>query len=242
MARVPDRLLDTLYASILDDPPWLAFLEAMEHHVPCHHCTMVLRKPREGDAGMLISAPGNNAAMAALQQRHFRDSPFLELPEGKVCILTERELKNDHPGYYEYIRHFSKATDLIGVDLMEPRTGMTFRLRGARIDGEPSFGERERKVLESLIPRLRTAIALYARIALQQYQLSVLDETAGQLAIGSMVLDDSGRVLVKNMVADRLLLDRDGLHLRDGVLHCNDANEDRNLRARLARFRSDAAA
>jgi DNA-binding CsgD family transcriptional regulator len=180
--------------------------------------------------------------MAALQQQHFRDSPFLELPEGKVCILAERELKNDHPGYYGYIRHFSKATDLIGVDLLEPRTGMTFRLRGARTDGEPSFGERERKVFEALIPRLRTAIALYARIALQQYQLSVLDETAGQLAIGSMVLDDGGRVLVKNMVADRLLLDRDGFHLRDGVLHCNDAKEDRNLRALLAHFRSDVAA
>ncbi len=242
MARAPDRLLDTLYASILDDPPWLAFLEAMEHHLPCHHCTMVLRKPREGDVGMLIASPANNAALAALQQHHFRDSPFLELPEGKVCILAESELKTRHPEYYRYIRHYSKATDLIGVDLQEPRTGMTFRLRGARIDGEPSFGERERKLFEALIPRLRTAIALYARIALQQYQLSVLDETAGQLAIGSMVLDDSGRVLVKNTVADRLLLDRDGFHLRDGILHCNDAKEDRNLRALLARFRSDAPA
>ena len=187
MARAPDRLLDTLYASILDEPPWLAFLEAMEQHVPCHHCTMVLRKPREGDVGTLIASPGNNAALAALQQHHFRDSPFLELPEGKVCILAESELKTGHPEYYRYIRHYSEATDLIGVDLLEPRTGMTFRLRGARIDGEPSFGERERRVFAALIPRLRTAIALYARIALQQYQLSVLDETARQLAIGSMV-------------------------------------------------------
>jgi DNA-binding CsgD family transcriptional regulator len=242
MARVLDRLLDTLYASILDEPPWLAFLEAMEHHVPCHHCTMVLRKPREGDVGMLIASPANNAALAALQQHHFRDSPFLELPEGKVCTLAESELKTRHPEYYRYIRHYSKATDLIGVDLQEPCTGMTFRLRGARIDGEPSFGERERKLFEALIPRLRTAIALYARIALQQYQLSVLDETAGQLAIGSMVLDDSGRVLVKNTVADRLLLDRDGFHLRDGIVHCNDAKEERNLRVLLARFRSDAPA
>jgi DNA-binding CsgD family transcriptional regulator len=242
MARAPDRLLDTLYASILDEPPWLAFLEAMEQHVPCHHCTMVLRKPREGDVGTLIASPGNNAALAALQQHHFRDSPFLELPEGKVCILAESELKTGHPEYYRYIRHYSEATDLIGVDLLEPRTGMTFRLRGARIDGEPSFGERERRVFAALIPRLRTAIALYARIALQQYQLSVLDETARQLAIGSMVLDDNGRVLVKNMVADRLLLDRDGFHLRAGVLHCNEAKDDRNLRVLLTRFRNDATA
>jgi len=241
MARALDRLLDTLYASLLDEPPWLAFLQALEHYLPCHHCTMLLRRPRDGDAGVLIASPENSPAMAALQQEHFRQSPFLELPEGKVCILTGETLRSAHPAYYDYIRHFSRATDLIGVNLLEPRTGMTFRLRAARVDGEPGFGERERKAFEALVPRLRTAIALHARIALQQYQLSVMDETAGQLAIGSMVLDGAGRVLVKNVVVDRLLQARDGFHLRHGVLHCIDAADERALRTLLARFRAGAA-
>jgi DNA-binding CsgD family transcriptional regulator len=241
MARSLVRLLDTLYASILDEPPWLAFLEALERYLPCHHCTMVLRKPREGDPGVLVAAAESLPAVAALQQQHFRDSPFLELPEGRVCVLTGQELRTRHPCYYDYIRQYSRATDLIGLDLREPSTGMTFRLRGARVDGEPPFGSRERTALEALIPRLRTAIALYARIALQQYQLSVLDETASQLAVGSMVIDEQGRLLIRNMVADRLLLARDGFHLRDGVLHCNAAKEERALRALLQSVRSDPA-
>lgn len=241
MARSLVRLLDTLYASILDDPPWLGFLEALERYLPCHHCTMVLRKPREGDPGVLVAAPESRPAVVALQQQHFRDSPFLDLPEGRVCVLTAQEMASRHPGYYAYIRHYSRATDLIGLDLREPSTGMTFRLRGARIDGEAPFGSSERAALDELTPRLRTAIALYARSALQQYQLSVLDETAGQLAVASMVVDEEGRLLVKNMVADRLLAARDGLHLRDGVLHCNEAREERALRTLLARVRGDSA-
>ena len=98
--RVPDRLLDALYSSVIDDPPWLAFLESLERYLPCHHGTMVLRRPRDGDAGVLIASPDNSPAMAALQREHYRDSPFLDLPEGKVCILPEDELKSGNAAYY----------------------------------------------------------------------------------------------------------------------------------------------
>ncbi|CAB1368011.1 helix-turn-helix transcriptional regulator [Denitratisoma oestradiolicum] len=237
MARTLEQLLGSLYGSILDDLPWLAFLEALERHLPCHHGTMVLRRPRDGDAGILVASPSNNPALAALQREHYRDSPFLDLPEGKICVLTESELKRQHTTYYQhYIRHFSLVTELIGVNMIEPRTGMIFRLRAARIDGEPGFGERERKIIESLLPHLRTAIALYARNALQEYRLNVLDETAGQAAIGSGVLDDNGRILIKNMVLDRVLLAQDGFYARDGVLHCSDPKDDRALRMLLSRF------
>ena len=234
-----EPLLDALYASILDELPWLAFLDAMERHLPCHHGTMVLRRSRDGDAGVLIASPADKA-MAALQREHYRDSPFLDLPEGQVCVLTETELKRRHAPYYNYIRHFTPVTELLGVNLVEPRTGMIFRLRAARIDGEPGFGERERGIVELLIPRLRTAIALYARNAAQEYRLSVLDETAGQASIGAGVLDDDGRILIKNFVLDRVLLARDGIHAYDGVLRCNDAKDDRALRMLLTRFRTDS--
>jgi hypothetical protein len=242
MARVQDRLLDTLFDSILDEPPWLAFLDALESCLPCHHATMVLRKPRDGDPGVMLSAPRNNAALAALRQGSYRDSPFLELPEGKICILgemmTPEEFRTRHRRYYDYIRQHSEVIDLIGLDIAEPFTGMTFRLRGARLVGEPAFGAGERKLLQKMLPRLRTAIALFARIALQRYQLSVLDETAGELSIASLVIDCSGRLLLKNMVADRLLQARDGLYLHDGVLHCTDATDQRTLKQLLARYRS----
>jgi len=240
VSRPPVQLLDTLFASVLDEPPWLSFLEALERLLPCHFCTMMLRKPRDGDPGVVISTSHGTEAMLVMQQRLYRDSPFLELPEGKVCSLAETisdaELRRHFPVFHAYLQRYSPTADLIGVDLSEPLTGMTFRLRGARLVGEPAFADHERKLLTWLLPRLRIAIALYARIALQQLQLSVLDQTAGQLGVGSMLLDDAGRVLLKNVVADRILQQRDGLQLRNGVLHCSDAADDRALRVAVQRM------
>lgn len=239
-------LLDTLFASLLDDPPWISFLEALEHELPGHYGTMVLRKPRVGDPGVLISARGNNAAVSALQERVFSDSPFLELPPEKICILSEMmseaELRARHPDYYEYMRQYGDAVDLIGVDLQEPLSGMTFRLRAARMKGEPNFGAAERTLLESLLPHLRTAVALYGHIARQEVQLSFSDQAVDQLAIGSLVLDERGVVLLKNTVADRILRQEDGLSLQDGQLHCTDADSEKQLYSLLRQVQKSVLA
>ncbi|GAB3630530.1 helix-turn-helix transcriptional regulator [Pandoraea terrae] len=232
------RLIDALFACTLENPPWVSFLEAMEQYIPCHHATLVLRKPRSGDPGVLVTLEGHADAIVALQERVFEASPFLELPEGEVCILSrmmsEAELADRHPGYYEYLHTYGQVTDLIGLDLAEPVTGMIFRLRGARREGEPRFGEREQKILEALAPRLRTAFAIYARFAHQQYQLSVLDDAAEQLAVGCLVLSQDGRVLLKNAVADRWLAQQDGFRLWNGVVRCLDPQSERLLRTTLA--------
>lgn len=238
------RLLDALFSSILDDRPWINFLEALERDLPGHFSTMVLRKPRVGDPGVLISAERNAEAVMAVQTRVFKESAFLELPLGQICILsemfTERELKEQFPDYYNFMRSYGNAADLIGVDLQEASTGMIFRLRCARLTGEPRFGKRERKILETLLPRLEIAIALYARIALQQYQLSVSDEAVDQLAIGTMVLNESGEVLLKNAMADQLLVEGDGFYLRDGILRCTDSRSEREFRRQLAAIITEA--
>lgn len=238
-AREIGHLVDALFASVVDDEPWIAFLRELEVWLPCHHATMLLRRPREGDVGVLIAGPDSGPAVVALQREHYRNSPFLELPEGKTYVLNESELRARHSDYYRYVRCFSPTTDLIGVNLLEPRTGMTFRLRAARIDGEPGFGNKERALIDGLIPRLRTAIAISARIALQDYRLRVLDDTVGQVSVGTMVLDDVGRVLIKNQVLDRVVQTCDGFYVRNGVLHCNDPRDDRALRTLLRWFRSD---
>lgn len=239
MARNLLHLMDTLFASTLDDPAWVAFLEALGRCMPCHHPTLVLRKPRPGDPGVVVSTQGHTDAIVALQQRVFRESPFLELPPGKVCILSqmmsEEELAKRFPVYHAYLHEYSDVIDLIGLDLVDPVTGMIFRLRGSRLRGEPAFGEDERKFLEALAPRLATAYAIYARLAHQQYQMRVLDDTAKQLTVGCAVLNEDGRVLLKNAVADRWIEQQDGFALKEGKLHCTDSASERSMRAALAK-------
>lgn len=242
MSRKLLSLLDALYPSILEAPPWVSFLEALEQALPAHHGTMVLRKPRDGDPGVLVSTDGDSAALVALQERVFSDSPFLELPEGEVCTLgemmSEAELLALHPEYHRYLGEHGDVADLIGLDLRDPDTGVIGRLRAARRRGEAPFGAGERKLLRDLKPRLATALRLYARQARQQYRISIADEAVDRLAIGSLLLDEQGVVLIKNPVADRLLQQEDGLYLRDGRLHCIDAGDDELLYRRLKALRN----
>ncbi|WP_028218185.1 helix-turn-helix transcriptional regulator [Paraburkholderia oxyphila] len=238
MAHHLVRLMDALFASTLDTPPWTAFLEALGRYMPCQHPTLVLRKPRPGDPGVVVSADAHTDAIVALQERVFRDSPFLELPQGEVCVLSEMmspaELARRFPVYHAYLHEYGEVIDLIGLDLADPATGMIFRLRGARRQGEARFGEAQRGLLEALAPRLQTAFAIYARLAHQQYRLRVLDDTAEQLTVGCLVLNEDGRVLLKNAVADRWLEQQDGFAIREGTLHCTDTRSERAMRHALA--------
>jgi len=235
MTRPLVRLLDSLFNGVLEDPPWISFLETLEDCLPCHNTTMVLRKPRSGDSGILISPRGNSEALSMLQERIFERSPFLELPVGKICILHEMltaEMRAQYGEYLAYLREFG-TSDLLGVDLVDAHSGLTFRLRCARAEGEALFGARERNLLRSLLPRLETAIAIYGRLTAQRNQLYVYGETSERLAIGALMVNEEGAILFKNTVADRLLAQNDGLLAQNGLLRCMNTDDDRALRALL---------
>jgi DNA-binding CsgD family transcriptional regulator len=236
MSRSLIRLLDSLFAGVLEDPPWISFLEELEDQLPCVNTSMVLRKPRTGDPGRVLITPrGNSEGLAVLQERVFKHSPFLELPRGKICILHEMltaETRKLYTEYLAYLRAFGTA-DLIGVDLVDQHSGMTFRLRCARAEGEPQFGARERNLFKNLLPRLEVATAIYGRLMAQRNQLYIYGETSERVAVGSLMLNENGEVLIKNTVADRLLERRDGLYAQQGILHCVNSDDERALNALL---------
>lgn len=218
----PIALIQTLFDSLLAEPPWLDFLREMETWLQGHHGAMVLRRPRPGDPGTLISTQSNTAALTVLQEHMFSESPILDLPLDEVCILSEmlsrQELTSRHKRFYAYIQEYGSVEDIIGVNVEEAETGMIFRLRCARLTGQPNFSGEDRDRILALLPWLRTAVSLYARLARKDYQLSISEAAIGQLTIGSLVIDEQGQVLITNPVAERALEAADGLALARGKL------------------------
>jgi|GEM_PF-337148 len=242
--NLPETMISTLFSSLTGQPPWLDFLQELEHYLDGHHATMVLRRPRLGDPGVLISTQSNTAALILLQQSLFQESPFLDLPNDEICILSEmmskRELATLHGRFYTYIQDYGAAEDLLGINLEEPETGMIFRLRCARLRGQPAFTEEDRHRLAVLVPWLRTAINLYARLARRKYQLSLADVTEEHLAIGSLLLGERGQVLITNPVSELVLQNADGLLLgKEGLLRCSMHEDHRRLQASLNRLKRE---
>src|SRR5690625_7564168 len=108
---------------------------------------MVLRRPRLGDPGVLISTQSNTAALILLQQSLFQESPFLDLPNDEICILSEmmskRELATLDGRFYVCIQEYSATEDLLGIYLEVSQTGMICRMRSARMSGQPELTEAE---------------------------------------------------------------------------------------------------
>ncbi|MEZ5556444.1 helix-turn-helix transcriptional regulator [Haliea sp.] len=226
---VPPTLIQALFDSLLASPPWLDFLKALEDWLDGHHATMVVRKPRPGDPGTLISTQSNTIALTVLQDGMFSESPILDIPPNQVHILremlSEHELASQYSRFFTYIQEYGATEDIIGINLEEPETGMVFRLRCARLKGQANFSGSDRDKVEALMPWLRTAIGLYARLARKDYQLSISEATIGQLTIGSLVVDERGQVLMTNPLAERALETRDGLLLHQDRLVATGAGK-----------------
>lgn len=240
MIAVPDTLVSHLFSSLTEETPWLSFLCELERYMGAHHATMVLRKPRLGDPGILISTQSNTAALILLQQSLFQETPFLELPNDEICILSEmlsqHELKTQHSKFYAYIQNYGSTEDLMGVNMEEPETGMIFRLRCARLTGESMFSAEDRHNFAALIPWLRIAIGLYAKLVRKAYQVSIADVTEDHLATGSLLLGDNAEVLMTNAVSELVLQRADGLLIKESLLCCSDDEGHRALRRCLRRL------
>src|SRR5882724_3373050 len=70
-------LVDALFASVLENPPWSSFLELLERHLPCRNATIVLRMPRRSFPGMVISTTGDEWSLAMFQSQEVA-SNFLQ--------------------------------------------------------------------------------------------------------------------------------------------------------------------
>lgn len=233
-----DALVQTLFASVIDNPPWHAFLQKLETYLACRGATVVLRMPQAGLPGVLISTSGTDWSLNSFHNQSFGPSFLSKLPNDKVQILRERfssaELAQEE--YYSRYLHVFGIHDILSLNLLDAETGAVFRLRCARRSTDPRFGEVERRLVEGLVPHLRTALAVYARLTVQELGLSIHDEVEEQLEIGSFMLDETASVIHANREAGRLLETHDGLCIRAGRLCDSAEGARRPLAQALARL------
>jgi DNA-binding CsgD family transcriptional regulator len=191
--------------------------------------------PRRSFPGVLVSTTGNEWSRATFQSQEFAPNFLTTLPNDQVHIVRELYTQSalDRESYYSrYLKRFG-IEDIICLNLLHRESGMIFRLRATRDRGEPFFSNAERRILEALIPRFNIAVAIYAKLALQQFEITVNDELASKLEIGSITLDQDGGILKLNSAAERLLKARDGFDYRANNLCAVNRESDGALQAAI---------
>ena len=111
---------------------------------------------------------------------------------------------------------------------------MLARLRISRRSSEPPFGPRERQLLEWVTPHLRRAIQIYAKLSRTTSERDVYAGAVDQLSLATIILDEQGRLLNTNALAQSLLEQGDGLGLRSERLYIEGRDINKELQDSLA--------
>lgn len=243
------HLVGLIYQGALEAQPWQSALPALREAVDAQVVSLVLRPPTSDDQGVILNcvrpdqggssdraslADPNDWEVSAYREQFFSLDPFVNLPLDKVIaledILPDKDLLAS-----DYYLHYLKPINLfriLGVDTAEPG-GMLARLRCSRRSSEVRFKARERQLLTLLTPHLRRAIEIYARLNRMTSERDVYAGAVNQLSVASIILDEQGRLLTTNAVGRALLDQGEGLSLRDGRLHIEGRDINKELQQAL---------
>jgi DNA-binding CsgD family transcriptional regulator len=243
------HLIELIYRGTLEQQPWQSALPALRDAMDVQVVSLVLRPPTADDQGVILNsvrpepshvrtsslADPNDWEVSAYREQFFSLDPFVNLPLDKVValedILPDQDLLSS-----DYYIHYLKPIGLfriLGVDTAEPG-GMLARLRFSRHASEPRFKARERDLLDRVTPHLRLAIEIYAKLNRTTSERDVYAGAVNQLSVASIILDERGRLLTTNAVGRALLDQGEGLSLRDGRLHVEGRDIDKELQQALA--------
>jgi DNA-binding CsgD family transcriptional regulator len=242
-------LIELVYRGALEDQPWQSALPALREALDAQVISLILRPPTADDQGVILNcvrpdtnlntedaalADPNDWEVSAYREQFFSLDPFVNLPLDKVValedILPDKELVES-----DYYLHYLQPIDLfriLGVDTAEPG-GMLARLRLSRRSSEARFKRRERELLNLLVPHLRQAIEIYAKLNRMTSERDVYAGAVNQLSVASMILDEQGRLLTTNAIGQALLEQGAGLSLRDDRLQIEGREFNKELQEAL---------
>ena len=243
------HLIGLIYQGALEAQPWQSALPALREALDAQVVSLVLRPPTADDQGVILNcvrpdrdrssehatlADPNDWEVSAYREQFFSLDPFVNLPLDKVIAL-EDILPDSDLLRSDYYLHYLKPINLfriLGVDTTEPG-GMLARLRCSRRSSEARFKARERQLLTVLTPHLRRAIEIYAKLNRMTSERDVYAGAVNQLSVASIILDEQGRLLTTNAVGRALLDQGEGLSLRDGRLHIEGRDINKELQQAL---------
>ncbi|MEH6550483.1 MAG: helix-turn-helix transcriptional regulator [Pseudomonadales bacterium] len=241
-----DRLVESVYAGTIESTPWESFLNLFRQAMDAKVISLVLRPPAADDAGLILNhrralpdedkdcsqglANTDEWPVTAYKEHFYSLDPFVNLPLGAVVTLDEllplSELTQSV--FYQQYLEPAGVFHIVGADTREPN-GLVARLRAMRGQDESPFSEKEIRLFSRLMPHLRCAIQIHVRLNTVESERDIYAGAVNQLAVGTIILDEQGRVIKTNDRAQSLLTSADGIGIKDRRLFLADREASREF-------------
>ncbi|AMO55519.1 LuxR family transcriptional regulator [Endozoicomonas montiporae] len=226
------NLTDVLYEGIQEDVPWKSFLHSLQDQMHANSATFILRPPSSDADGIIVSTGENtDDEVVAYNKQFFALDPFVDLPHGKVVTLDEfiPEREQGRSDYFSQYLAPMNVYHIVGTDI-HTKDGAHCSLRISRGKQAESFSLDDKEVVELLVPHLESAVKIHMRLNRVKSERNLYAGAVNQLAVGAIILDEDGKIMKVNQVAEELINDNDGLKITGKTLQVGTSSDTRKLR------------
>lgn len=229
------ELIGLIYEGPMEPVPWQSFLARFKEVMNAAVTTLVLRPPSEESRGVVLNDGGVLDVIASYNERLYALDPFVDLPLGEVVGLHEfigrEQLLNSD--FYRLCMEPSDLWDILGADMHVPGE-LEARFRVSRTRRQTQFTETDKRLCAAVLPHLERAIRIHARMNRIESERALYAGAMGQLAVATILLDETGKVINSNARADELLARQQGVSLHEGRLRLGSPEQTQALQELVA--------
>lgn len=213
------ELLDGVYEGHTEEQPWLEMLKRIRCHMKGTWTALMLRPATSVNPAWIVTAGGPMSLASesplALGNDVPPNGPYRDLPPGAVVVVEKAGI-------------LGATLHVIGADILIG-DGLRVRLRIARTAKGGAFSEHEKSYVEMIVPHLSRSMRACDFEHNSRQEIQVLNRIVDNLALGIVILDESGDVIRTNECAENLLKSGKGVRLVRGRLQCEGQMDERRL-------------
>ena len=234
----PLQLVELIYQAVVEPDAWQDFLERLSSELGGAAIQLSLRLPREVPGPDEVYRIGLDERFHPIFAKHALEDLAWDAIDSRLLrkgfasageVLAPSELE-ERPLYREFMAPQELAAEwplchVIAMEGVIPLAGViVYRREGGRRFEAPDF-----ELLDSLVPHLKRAYAVYARLREAVRASDALTEVIDRIPTGTLLIDGSGNVVLKNRSAEKILSLDDGFSLVQGKPQVTDSRENRTL-------------
>lgn len=224
-------LLAYLYDGHIEEDPYNAFLTEMRRLIDATFGSITMREPQGDDGGLLFVSCQNLPKTLVddrgnpYTDRYYTSNLMTNLPWGQVVSLEEciPYASLEQTELYRFCMAPIDIYHMIGVDLRNAN-GQRFSVRFCRPKDAPNFGAEERSFLGLIAGHIQRAVANGMQLIQLDKERKLYSSTFTRQSVGIVTLDERGKVVSRNAVADAVIRERDGLSIVNDQIYIDSSS------------------
>lgn len=216
-----DPLIGKLYEAAVQPAEWPRFLEDLAAVVGADAMSLLAASVDGPGMRELTFDVGTDGQAAKDYREYFGaldpyiEAGSLDLPAGKV-IRSDTVVSDADLVRTEFYNDFYKRNGWhhgFGAKIFEDSEGVAATLTGHRRQDAGPFGPEALDVLSRLLPHLRRALAIRRQVEGIELERDAGSQLLERVSIGTLLVDQRGRLVRTNRIGDEILAANDGLRI-----------------------------